>query len=351
MALDLKALQAKLLEQQAKKDRAKTGGNGFTGENPIYPFWNNPEASTAVLRFLPDGDETNDFFWLERLIIKLPFPGIKGQHDSKKVEVQVPCTDMWKPNSCPITAEIRPWWKDKSLEDMARKYYKKKSYLFQGFVVENPNRDDQSPENPIRRFIINPSVFDRIKSILLVQDIEDSPVDYDRGLDFYLVKTQKGQYANYDSSQWLKPGTMSLKTRSLSEQERGAINQYGLWNLSSFMPKKPDEDQLNAIMEMFHASVNEELYDVDRWGQFYRPTGMRDDAQATDTDTARSVVQVRVPTAQTTQPAANATSILSKLTNKTVATDEKSAPGRPPIFPASANPPATPAICCPLTEP
>ena len=103
MALTLKEIQAKLLEQQAAKDRIKNGG-GFTGDNNIYPFWNNPEGSTATLRFLPDGDDSNDFFWVERLIIKLPFPGVKGQNDARPVEVQVPCVDMWKPGSCPIAS-------------------------------------------------------------------------------------------------------------------------------------------------------------------------------------------------------------------------------------------------------
>ncbi len=320
MALKLKEIQAKLLAQQANRDRARSGG--FGGDNAVYPFWNNPEGSVATLRFLPDGDESNDFFWLERLIIKLPFPGVKGQNDGKPVEVQVPCTDMWKAGSCPITAEIRPWWKDKSLEDMARKYYRKKSYLFQGFVTDNPNTQDQTPENPIRRFIINPSVFDRIKSILMVQDIEDSPVDYDKGLDFYLVKKQKGQYANYDDSQWIKPGTMSIKTRSLNEMERQAISTHGLWNLSTFLPKKPDEDHLNAIMEMFTASVNEELYDPDRWGQFYRPNGMRMDNNGGDSGeaTGRTTAQVPAarPAATQTQaaPAVTAASILNRVAAK-----------------------------------
>jgi len=326
MALNLKELQAKLLEQQAKKDRGKNGGQGFGGDNAVYPFWNNPEGSTATLRFLPDGDESNDFFWLERLIIKLPFPGVKGQHDSKPVEVQVPCTDMWKAGTCPITAEIRPWWKDKSLEDMARKYYRKKSYLFQGFVVDNPNKEDTAPENPIRRFIINPSVFDRIKSILMVQDIEDSPVDYDRGLDFYLVKTQKGQYANYDSSQWIRPGTMSLKPRALNDTEMEAINRFGLWNLGSFLPKKPDEDHLNAMIEMFHASVNEELYDVDRWGQFYRPTGMRmENASSEEGETVKTVVPARAVPTQASAPV-SAASILNRVSAKPALTEDADLP-------------------------
>lgn len=268
MALNLKEIQAKLLEQQARKDQRGKGGS-FTGDNSIYPFWNNPEGSTATLRFLPDGNDANDFFWEERLIIKIPFPGVKGSTDAKPVEVQVPCMDMWKPNSCPIAAETRPWWKDPALEDMARKYWRKKSYLFQGFVPQNPNKDDNTPENPIRRFIINPSVFDVVKGILMRQDLENSPTDYANGRDFYLSKTTKGGYANYASSSW------SMKERALHEDEMGAIEKFGLYSLNQFLPKKPDDEHLNAIVEMFHASVNEELYDAERWGQFYRPSGMR----------------------------------------------------------------------------
>jgi hypothetical protein len=312
MALTLKEIQAKLLAQQANKDRAKTGG--FGGDNAVYPFWNNPEGSSATMRFLPDGDASNDFFWLERLIIKLPFSGVKGQNDSRPVEVQVPCTDMWKSGTCPITAEIRPWWKDKSLEDMARKYYRKKSYLFQGFVNSNPNKDDQEPENPIRRFIINPSVFDIIKSILMDQDLENSPTDLDYGRDFYLLKTTKGGYANYASSKW------AMKERPLSEDERGAINTHGLWNLSSFLPKKPDEAHLNAIMEMFHASVNEELYDLDRWGEFYRPNGMRAETSNSDSDDSSKTVSMSRPvTPAASAPSVTAASILNRVAAKPAA--------------------------------
>ena len=326
MALTLKEIQAKLLAQQANKDRAKNG-SGFGGDNAIYPFWNNPEGSSATLRFLPDGDETNDFFWLERLIIKLPFPGVKGDPMGKPVEVQVPCTDMWKANSCPITAEIRPWWKDKSLEDMARKYYKKKSYLFQGFVTSNPNKDDQEPANPIRRFIINPSVFDVIKSILMDQDLENSPTDYDAGRDFYLLKTAKGGYANYASSKW------AMKERALTDDERSAIAQHGLWNLSSFLPKKPDEAHLNAIMELFTASVNEELYDVERWGQFYRPNGMRLDSNASDSDSSDATTAATTVSA----PKVTASSILNRLPSKPAVSEEVSPPWDEQAAPAASN--------------
>lgn len=309
MALTLKEIQARLLEQQAKKDRAKTGGN-YTGDNAVYPFWNNPEGSSATIRFLPDGNQANDFFWLERLIIKLPFPGVKGQNDAKPVEIQVPSTDMWTPNSCPINAEIRPWWKEKSTEDLARKYYRKKSYLFQGFVTNNPNDKDTTPENPIRRFVINPSVFDIIKSILLDQDLEHTPTDTEHGRDFYLVKTTKGGYANYASSKW------AMKERALSDDERDAVSKFGLYNLDQFLPKKPDEAHLKSIMEMFEASVNEELYDLERWGNFYRPNGFRtENAAASTTETP---VVNNTPVTPTVTPSVTASSILNKIAKPSV---------------------------------
>jgi hypothetical protein len=77
---------------------------------------------------------------------------------------------MWG-ESCPILNEVRPWFKDKSLEDMGRKYWKKRSYIMQGFVRENPINDDKTPENPIRRFIIGPQIFQIIKASLMDPDL------------------------------------------------------------------------------------------------------------------------------------------------------------------------------------
>lgn len=274
MALSLAQIREKLLEQQNSKDRVRTGGGG---DKANYPFWSNPDGSTATLRFLADGDTSNDFFWVERLIIKLPFPSIKGQASTgRPIEVQVPCVDMWKPGSCPINAEIRPWWKGgKEMEDMARKYWRKKSFLFQGFVTQNPNPEDLAnlPENPIRRFVINPSVFDRIKTVFLDQEVENNPIDYDNGLDFRLVKGSKGGYADYGTSSWAR------RERALSDDERAAIDKFGLFTLSNYLPKKPDEAHMQAIMDMFHDSVDEKPYDPDKYAQFYKPYGLQTDSE------------------------------------------------------------------------
>ena len=258
----LAEIRAKLKAQETRSERGTSGG-----DNAIYPHWNIPEGSTAVLRFLPDADPNNTFFWMERLMIKLPFSGIKGDMNSKPVTIQVPCVEMWN-ETCPILSEVRVWFKDKSLEEMGRKYWKKRSYIFQGFVTENPMVDDTSPENPIRRFVISPSIFNLVKDALMDPDIQEMPTDYTQGLDFRVTKTTKGQYADYSTSKW------SRKETALDATQMAAVDSFGLHNLADFLPKQPSEVELQAIKEMFEASVDGQPYDTDRWGQYYRPYGV-----------------------------------------------------------------------------
>ena len=260
----LAEIRAKLKEQESR-----TGGNNTQsgGDNAIYPFWNIKEGESATMRFLPDGDTENTFFWKERLIIKLPFAGIKGETDSRPVQVQVPCMEMYG-ESCPILQEVRGWFKDPALEDMGRKYWKKRSYIFQGFVTENPLQEEK-PENPIRRFIIGPQVFQIIKAALMDPDMEELPTDFTAGVDFRLNKTSKGGYADYGTSNWAR------RERPLSDAEMLAVQTHGLYNMNDFLPKKPDEVAIKVMKEMFEASVDGEAYDADRWSQYFRPSGMQ----------------------------------------------------------------------------
>jgi len=170
--------------------------------------------------------------------------------------------------TCPVLAEVRPWFKDKSLEDMGRKYWKKKSYIFQGFVTDNPLKEETAPENPIRRFIIGPQIFQIIKQALMDPDMENIPTDYTAGTDFRLNKTSKGGYADYGTSAWAR------RERPLNDSEMQSIQKNGLFNLADFLPKKPTDIELKVISEMFEASVDGEAYDTDRWGQYFRPAGI-----------------------------------------------------------------------------
>jgi hypothetical protein len=258
----LAEIRAKLKSTEVNRSTSNTGG-----DNAIYPHWNIQEGQEAVVRFLPDKDPNNTFFWTERAMIKLPFAGIKGQADSRPVQVQVPCMEMYG-KTCPVLTEVRPWFKDKSMEDMGRKYWKKKSYIFQGFVLQNPLTEDTTPENPIRRFIIGPQIFNIIKAALMDPEMEEMPTDSVRGVDFRITKTSKGGYADYSTSKW------SRRERALDEAERAAIDTHGLHNLSDFRPKEPTDAEVKIIKELFEQSVNGEAYDLEKYGQYYRPAGV-----------------------------------------------------------------------------
>ena len=321
----LAEIRAKLQEAQSKSTGQSTGG----GDNAIYPHWNMQEGKEAVVRFLPDGNSNNTFFWVERAMIKLEFAGIKGETDSRKVQVQVPCVEMYNDGSvCPILSEVRGWFKDKSLEEMGRKYWKKRSYIFQGFVVEDVLKEEKTPENPIRRFIIGPQIYQIIRSALMDPELEELPTDYMRGVDFRIAKTSKGGFADYSTSKW------SRRERAVSDADKAAIEQFGLFNLSDFLPKKPTDVELKVMKEMFEASVNGDAYDMDRWGQYFRPAGVsaatgdpnkpvaKVAASAADEDDApfdtapAAPAQTAAPAAASNESASRAQDILAMIRNR-----------------------------------
>lgn len=312
----LAEIRSKLKEQEQRQS-----GNNTGGDNAIYPFWNIKEGDSAVLRFLPDGNKDNTFFWTERLMIKLPFPGVKNETDSKPIQVQIPCMEMYG-DTCNILNEVRGWFKDSSLEDMGRKYWKKRSYLFQGFVVDNPLQEDTTPENPIRRFIIGPQIFQLIKQALMDPDMEELPTDYTSGIDFRLNKTSKGGYADYSTSNWAR------RERPLNDQEMHAINTNGLFNLNDFLPKKPTDVEIKIMQEMFEASVDGEPYDEARFSPYFRPAGMSartGDPNSTSAPAAvvppsETVVSTPVVAEESTNtPAAEANNILQMIRSRQTA--------------------------------
>ena len=113
-----------------------------------------------------------------------------------------------------------------------------------------------------------------------------NPTNYVNGTDFRLFKTTKGQYADYSTSKWVR------KESALTEEQLSAVDTHGLYNLNDFLPAKPTAEGVQAISEMFAASVDGELYDPAKWGQFYKPYGL---------DVGGTSTQSTVAPAQTVQ--------------------------------------------------
>lgn len=288
----LAEIRALLKAEEDKKAAVKNGTFSGSGQPDAFlAFWNIPENQDLNLRFLADGDESNPYFWREREMINLTFKGVIGG-TNETVRLQVPCNEMWVPNSCPVLTEVRQWYKlandtnDEDLKKQASQYWKKKSYLFQCFIAPGSVevKDDNPPENPIRRVLMNKELFDKVRSILLNPDVSELPTHFEHGRDFRVIKTKNaGGFASYDSSQF------KFSERSLNDDERAAIEQYGLFNLIDFMPKQPTPEELNAIKEMFEASCNGEPYDPSRWAMYYRPAGVPKPATHNDTTPAQAV--------------------------------------------------------------
>jgi hypothetical protein len=112
--------------------------------------------------------------------------------------------------------------------------------------------------------------------------LDELPTDALKGLDFRIAKTSKGGFADYSTSKW------SRRERSLTAEETAAIEAHGLHNLSDFLPKKPTDVELKVMKEMFEASVDGEAYDMERWGQYFKPAGM---GQATGDPVAKNTVR------------------------------------------------------------
>jgi len=100
-------------------------------------------------------------------------------------------------------------------------------------------------------------------------ELEELPTDILRGLDFRITKGSKGGFADYNGSKWAR------KESALTEAEQAAIEKFGLYDLSTFLPKKPGDVELKVIKEMFEASVDGQPYDTERWGAYFRPAGVQ----------------------------------------------------------------------------
>ena len=261
----LAKMSALLREQQEKAENNGTATSSG-GDHASYMFWLIPNGSKVTLRFLPDGNTTNPFFWVPREIIKLPFAGqIGGDYPTdEQVIATVPCVDMFG-KKCPIIAATKSWWNNDKTKPMAQLYYKKRSYLFQGFVANSPIEEKEVPENPIRRFVINPSIYKIIKESLTNPEMSESPDDFVHGRDFTIKKTKQGDFSNYSTSTWSLAGT-----RALSEAEHIAIQQYGLFDLSEFLGPVPDTNGIALIKAMFEDSYAGKPFDFDSYGHAYR---------------------------------------------------------------------------------
>ena len=166
----------------------------------------------------------------------------------------------------------------------------------QGFIVEDGLGEEETPENPIRRFSFSRQVFGPIRTGYADPDFDEACDDYNEGIDFNIRSEANGEWNSYTSSGFKR------KSRSLSVEERAAVDTYGLGNLKDFRLKEPTSMELASIFEMFEASLTGEFYDPKRWGHLpWRPRGV--DAANASTPAATTVKTPVAATPAATQEA------------------------------------------------
>lgn len=223
-----------------------------------------PDNTTATIRFLPDADDNNDLLSIEGCHLVLPFQGIIGDHSQQSdyYAVRVPCFDQYKVGSCPVLQDIKPYWKQDSTKDFARTYYKIKTWYYTGFVVQQPVPEITQLEDPRRVFPVSKQLQDRILSGLLNAEFEWSPADDQEGRDFRIIKSKRGEFANYDQS------LFSGRTRPWSNEERAAVERFGLIELSTLIPPNPGEEVKQQVWSMYQDSIHLKPFDQAKYPDF-----------------------------------------------------------------------------------
>lgn len=267
------------------------------GNSNFYPFYNMKANEKAVVRFLSDKNPDNPRgFLVEKVFHVLTINGQKRN---------VPCLSMYD-EDCPICAVSAEYYKNKD-EANGKKYWKKKQYLAQALVVEDPLPADAKTNvkhlGNVRILALGYQLYNIIKEAFGSDDLEAAPYDNQDGYDFTIKKTMQGEYPTY------VVGTkFANKSRSLSEEELMVTDEQSV-DLVTTLPRNPGAEKVQA---MLNADMSGTSYDSE------------DDANSPPTDkstTESKSVDTEKKSTPTAKPTKAATPAPDAPANKNDGTD------------------------------
>ena len=258
---------AKLKEAYGTPTTTEPTNTGSYNNN-YYHFWNMKVGEKAVVRFLPDANQDNPRgFLIEKVFHNLE---LNGQRRS------VPCLSMYG-EDCPICKISQEYYKAKD-DINGKKYWKKKQYIAQVLIVEDPlpanEETGEKHTGQIRYITLSYQVYNIIKDAFSSDELEEAPYDYENGYDFIIKKTTQGDYASYTV------GTkFANKQRALTEAELSVVYENSV-DLSTLLPKNPGTSVVQAMLD---AEMNGEEY-ADNYSN--RSTNSTSEKPATTTSKA-----------------------------------------------------------------
>jgi len=209
--------------------------------NNYYPFWQMPEGTQAVVRFLPDVNEDNPMgFMVEKYMHNLVINGEKKN---------VPCMKMYG-EECPICKVSKTFY-DKDDKENGKKYWRKRQYLTQALIVKDPlpkNEDGESYEGKVCCIALGFQLYQIINDAIMSDDeLSAMPYMFKDGVDFIIKKSKQGEYSTYAlGSKFMR------NSRSLTDDEV-ALATAEMIDLSTLLPKQPT---LEFLQESLSAALN-----------------------------------------------------------------------------------------------
>lgn len=235
MSLSLESLLGRFKEEDEKKQRQ---GDAKKPNTEWLPFWKIDFDQTMKVRFLPDADPNAGHFFKEKYLHKLNV-SIKG----KETQRQVPCLSMYG-EECPICAVSDKFYKENDKVNGSR-FWKKKSYIAQVWVVESPVEIEGSRHKLVN---LESKIYEGIKKAMQQGDVDALPTDYEKGYTFRLNKTKSGTYADFTTSKFeIKPSALP----------QDVVASLKLFNLSEKLPRKPKLEYVEAVL---HAALTGEEF-------------------------------------------------------------------------------------------
>lgn len=291
MTLDLNALRAKYTAETAK---IKNTSNSFT--TSVFDFRNLKVGDSVRVRFIDD-TEPNDVFWRERRTRNLKFNSVKdttGAVLNQATYVDIPAFNkkfdevlwsnppaeyLYANDEDVIQKRIGNFWDGTDTgKELYNKFKRRKTYVMRGFLESDVEGYER---NKVYRFIVTEDLFNLISSFMSDTEIADVPTHKQNGLDFIINVTGKNSNIN-GKTQEVKDYTTSKYARKetpLSQEELNYLANNELPPLITYVYSRPNAEQENAMIEMFEAIMDDEPYDINRWGKFYKPNNIQFDGE------------------------------------------------------------------------
>ena len=215
----------------------KADNDGSNLPSNYYPFWRMNDGDSATVRFLPDANQDNPFgFMVEKLMHTLE---INGENKS------VPCLKMYD-EDCPICKVSSEYYKK---EDKAngKKYWRKKQYITQALVIEDPLPPDDTTNEThvgkVRFLTLGYQIYNVIKEAFESGELDEVPFAFKGGCDFIIKKSKQGDYSTY------AVGSRFARKSSDLTDEQLAVVEDSLGDLSDLLPKNPGIDKVQGMLE------------------------------------------------------------------------------------------------------